>query len=163
MRNVFIWSGTTNTSHTTMSITCPTQTLFPLDAPDQKMRCHICDAGAVIAGTLEGNPTIRLTPANFDGTIGVNKIRALDHVRTGALAHAHRLFYDNEPTSTQRAEYDEMSRLLTNREFIGWHAFMQHISSLEVLAREMASFENSWGIGGCVERERERNRIKTTK
>ena len=126
----------------------PGRTVVPRDTTDGKVRCHLCDAGVVIAGTLKCDPTERLTPSHFNDSNVTRKLRALDHVRTGALAHAHRLFYDEEPTPNQRSEYYEMSKLLKKTEFVGWYEFMTHITSLEALAREMASFEDSWGIGG---------------
>ena len=131
----------------------PHKTVWPEETADGKVRCHICDAGAVIAGTLKSDITRGLIPPSFafhDVSV-VDKLRALDYVRLGALAHAHRAFYDEEATPKQKSEYVEMSKLLTNMEFVGWHEFMLHIASLEVLAREMVSFENSWGIGGGAE------------
>ena len=117
----------------------------------ENVRCRICDAGAVIAGTLGGGPKTFLLPSDYYAQGETEKLRALDYVRTGALSYAHHLFYNEEATSSQRSEYAEMSMLITNTKFVGWHEFMRHIASLEVLAREMVSFENSWGIGGGAE------------
>ena len=124
------------------------RTMLPIGDITEKVRCRICDAGAVIAGTLEGNPKTFLLPSDYYDQGETEKLRALDYVRTGALSYAHYMFYNKEVTSSQKSEYGEMRMLITNDEFIGWSEFMTHITSLEALAREMASFENSWGIGG---------------
>ena len=120
--------------------------------------CQICLAGAVIAGTLEGNLKQALGPSNFreHRSIGLEspnndygeelKLRALDYVRTGSLEIAYNLFYDAHVTRDQAMELQGMFGFIVHRDFHGWGEFMMHINSLELLVKELVNFEDFWGL-----------------
>jgi hypothetical protein len=58
-------------------------------------RCHVCLAGAVMAGTLEVPPEDHILPASFalDGT----KLRALNSLRLGYVHHALEHLFGRKP------------------------------------------------------------------
>ena len=133
---------------------------FREGAPDKQ--CQICLAGAVIAGTLGGNPTEDLGPSSFRAyrSAGLDsytndyseevKLRTLDYVRSGMLEVAYSLFYDDglyrQATQKQLDELVRMGGLIAYKHFQGWPEFMMHVESLELLVKAMATFEDTWGL-----------------
>ena len=91
--------------------------------------CHICLAGAVMAGTLqvplESVSLQRMSPPWY------RALKALDSVREGWYRHALNLFYNvdrhYELTPWTKAEP-------VNPEFQGWDEFFEHLDSLEAVA-----------------------------
>ena len=49
--------------------------------------CYICDAGAVIAGTLQADPHVHVAAYDYTPNVG-NKLKALDLARTGHYRQA---------------------------------------------------------------------------
>ena len=117
----------------------PSSTL--LDTP---VKCRICLTGAVLAGTLQGDITKCLLPHDYSAD--ADKLRALNAVRTGDLPQAHNFFYGREASLAQRHAYKKLKKLIKHDDFIGWRRFLRHVESLEVLARELASFEDALRI-----------------
>ena len=105
-------------------------------------RCLVCDAGAVIAGTLNGTPSANLFPGKYEPAIEA-RLCAIDSLRRGSVLgamHAMNLVDGRNPErSFAKIEADtahiEPPAMFG---FWGWDDMDRHVQSLERFAGELS-------------------------
>ena len=104
--------------------------------------CHVCVAGAVIAGTLKVSSDELRSPEDFESAWS-GSLYALDYIRSGDYLHAYRAHYGvsyAQVTMTLRTKLHTLALDYppVQQWFQDWDEFELHIDSLEVIAN---SFE----------------------
>ena len=100
--------------------------------------CHICVAGAVIAGTLNGDPSIEIRPEDY--SFWTAELEALDRIRVGDYLGAYfyfRGYYLSKDMETALTKLADRFQPF-HSEFNGWKEFTIHLNSLEELAQLLA-------------------------
>ena len=94
------------------------------DSQQGKKMCHVCLAGAVMAGTLHADTRDSLIPSDFDKP-WAKALHALDCVRQGMYGNALKALYG--PGEYQLAVTQSRP---VQYEFLGWDAFLDHLDNL---------------------------------
>ena len=93
-----------------------------------KPRCHVCLAGAVMAGSLKISPERNTSPQNLSQEAWY-KLCAINYMREGKWKSAWGVLYGFAPTPP-----DSFIKLpAEDRTFTGWRAFRAHLKSLEAI------------------------------
>ena len=109
----------------------------PLPPPNA---CHVCVAGAVIAGTLKMSPDEPWRPVDFENAWS-GSLSALDSIRQGLYHRAYcEHYYGDDPWPPMSMELSTKLKTLArnyppvHRGFQNWEEFKAHIDSLEAIA-----------------------------
>ena len=96
--------------------------------------CEICDAGAVMAGTLKIHRRVQLAPINFFGTIRY-KLNALDDARGGQYVKAlMELGFDLDAASVVSIGRIKESPYY---DYDTWETFDKHLNHMEGVAQQL--------------------------
>ena len=95
--------------------------------------CGVCDAGAVMAGTLKAEPSNQID-AEFFGVEWGRALTALDAVREGAMVVAYARF-TGKPMSEVRGKVKKI-RGPEHGEFEDWPEYELHLDELDRVAQE---------------------------
>lgn len=102
-------------------------------------RCKICNAGAVIAGTLGTSHALRAVPSHFDDDTR-RKLYALDHVRTGGFSAAMinlclpREDHEKLDGLSGTGELAPIrAKVMATKDYVDWDGFREHLNALDDL------------------------------
>ena len=98
---------------------------------NSKKVCQICDAGAVIAGTLKGDHEEDIVPREFSSTIR-NKLIALDQARLGYYCLALKNI-----DITPDIEAVRKIKLSPFSCYKNWEEFDKHLNHMENVAQQL--------------------------
>lgn len=98
--------------------------------------CYVCDAGAVIAGTLGAGKKSDKFPSKYSDAI-CKRLRAIDNLRTGDLYSACRHLWGGNFDTMQVRELEAKLGMPDWFSFIGWDEMDEHLESLESYADDL--------------------------
>ena len=104
------------------------------DTVENLDKCRVCDAGAVMVGTLKVDFDNYTTPASFE-TDWKYVLESIDFVRFGDYGYAYEYFYKKyiQPETRKQLQNIPIPR---NIKFIGFEQYHDHLDSLVDIANE---------------------------
>ena len=111
------------------------------DAPTEEHqpapRCRVCDAGAVMAGTLGGKPNDERAPSDYNNRTG-RALLALNHAREGDWEGAYLQLRQYERAHGVKHQLQPRP---VDTSYQGWSQFESHLDSMEPCADALERFE----------------------
>ena len=101
--------------------------------------CKVCLSGCVIAGTIAASPDETFAPSMFDEPTRT-KLESLDCMRIGAWISAFKSFYGRYPEGISEKRLHSLPQPVCP-DFLGWHAFRAHLSSLDTILPQLREIE----------------------
>ena len=96
--------------------------------------CEICDAGAVIAGTLNGDTGLTLAPSSFMSDDVARKLYALDAARDGDYDGA---LFTLEKHTKDTSEAVRHVPVSPYSQYEGWEEFDKHLDIMKGVAKQL--------------------------
>lgn len=110
-------------------------------SPSTEGTCHICVAGAAIAGRLDA-PMRHYSPDDFTDDDISGALHALDNAREGRWGDAYDALAQPRRARAMWDGAEENMAMLEDGEFQGWEAFDSHLECLEQAANALDDFES---------------------
>ena len=98
--------------------------------------CAVCDAGAVMAGTLGLDPTTTAMPVDFHDSVE-RKLLALDLARQGGYSAAIELIMDRDCEKGHEDLNEEDFEDSPYQDYEDWDEFECHLQHMEDIARQL--------------------------
>ena len=98
--------------------------------------CSVCDAGAVMAGTLRLDHATTAEPTDFPDSVQ-RKLLALDLARQGDYSSAIELIMDRDCENSHEALNEEDFEDSPYKDYEDWDEFECHLQHMEDIARQL--------------------------